>query len=128
MDIEKIINLIIWGGISLFCMIKWLIITIKIKKYIKVGGKVVNSKKKYIYAGDAVSKGTHCKYHFEYLGRQYDIEDNFYGGNPKLNTGDDVFFYVSPNDPNKYLKPENIYFRKIYFIGIIIGIGALLLF
>lgn len=128
MNIERIINIIIWCGLSLFCAIKWLVITIKLKKYIKVVGKVVQSKKDYIYAGDAVSKGNHCKYHFEYLGRQYNIEDNFYGGNPKLKTGDDVLFYVSPNNPNKYLKPEDIYFRKIYFIGTIIGIGAMLLF
>ena len=112
----------------MFCTVKWLIITIKIKKYIKVVGKVVNSKKDYFYSGNAVSKGNHCKYHFEYLGKIYDIEDNFYGGNPKLNTGDNLIFYVSPNDPNKYLKPADIYFRKFYFIGIIIGIGALLFF
>ena len=65
---------------------------------------------------------------FWILGKEYDIEDNFYGGNPKLKTGDDVFLYVSPNNPNKYLKPEEMYFRKFYFIGIIIGIGALLIF
>ncbi len=128
MDIEKIINLIIWGGITLFCIIKWLIITIKIKKYIKVVGKVVNSKKDYFYSGDTVSKGNHCKYHFEYLDKTYDIEDNFSSGNPKLNIGDEIIFYVSPKDPSKYLKPEDIYFRKFYFIGIIVGIGALLLF
>ena len=66
MDTEKIINLIIWGGLSLFCAIKWLVITFKLKKYIKVVGKVVQSKKDYINAGNAVSKGNHCKYHFEY--------------------------------------------------------------
>ena len=128
MDIEKVINLIVWGGFSLFCMTKWLIILFKQKKYIKVKGKVVTSKKEYIMTEDAVSKGNHCKYHFEYLGKVYDLEDKFYGGNPNLNPGDDVFFYVSQKDPNKYLKPEEIYYKKFYFIGIIIGIGALLLF
>ena len=83
MNIELVINLVIFGGFSLFCMIKWLIITLKLKKYIKVKGKVVASKKTWISTEDAVSKGNHCKYHFEYLGKSYDIEDKYYGGNPK---------------------------------------------
>lgn len=122
---EKIINLFFFGGITLFCMIKWLIIVIKMKRYVKVYGKVVFSKKDYY---DGIHKGAHCKYHFEYLGRCYDIEDKFYGSNPKLNVGEDVCFYISPKDLDKYLRPEDIYNRKYYFFGVIFGIGALLLF
>lgn len=120
MNTEIIINLIIFGGLSLYCLIKWIIITFKIKKYVKVKGVVVFSKKQYISAGDSFSKGNHCKYHFEYLGKSYDIEDNFYGGNPKLNPGDEVYFYVSPNNPDKCLKPEEVYNRKFYFIGMLV--------
>lgn len=122
---EKNMNLILVGSILLFFMIKWLIIAIKMKKYIKVKGKVISSKKDYIVTADGVTKGAHNKYYFEYLDKEYNIEDEFYGGDPKLNVGDDVYIYISLKNPDKYLTPENIYCKKIYFIGMFFSILVL---
>jgi len=117
---EKIINIILFGGIAIICFIKYLTIIIRMRKYIKVKGKVIYTKESYIMSGDSVSKGAHNKYYFEHNGNSFEIEDKFWGGNPKLDVGDTVYCYISKKDKTKILAPEDIYYKNIYLIAVII--------
>lgn len=117
---EKIINIILFGGLAIISFIKYLIIIINMRKYIKVKGKVIYTKQSYIMSGDSVSKGAHNKYCFDLNGNSFEIEDKFFGGNPKLNVGDAVYCYVSKKDKTKILAPEDIYYKNIYLIATII--------
>ena len=65
-------------------------------------------------------KGAHNKYYFEHNGNSFEIEDKFWGGNPKLDVGDAVYCYISKKDKTKILAPEDIYYRNIYLIAVII--------
>ena len=117
---EKIMNIILFGVIAFFCFVKYLTIIIKMRKYIKVKGKVIYTKQSYIMVGDSVNKGSHNKYCFEHNGNCFEIEDKFWGGNTKLNAGDAVYCYISKKDKNKILAPEDIYYKNIYLIAMII--------
>ena len=117
---EKIINIILFGGIAILCFIKYLIIVIKKRKYIKVKGKVIYTRQSYIMVGDSVGKGAHNKYSFEYNGNNFEMEDKFFGGNPKLKIGDTIYCYISEKDKTKILSPEDIYYKNIYLIATII--------
>ncbi len=125
MDGEKIISIIFFGSIALFGFIKWIMVNYKMKKYVKVTGKVVSTNKQPFFDS---TDGNHCKYKFEFQNKIYDVEDNFFGGNPKLKVGDTVDVYVSEENSNKYLLPENIYFKKIYFLMFLFGILSIIVF
>ena len=70
---EKIINIILFGGIAIICFMKYLTIIIKMRKYIKVEGKVIYTKQSHITHG----KCAHNKYYFEHNGNSFEIEDKF---------------------------------------------------
>lgn len=118
--IENLINVLLFGGFAIYCFTKYLIITIKKNKYTKIEGKVIETKKSYIAAGDSISKGARNKYLFEQNGISFEIEDKFWGGNPRLKIGDKVFCYKSEKEKTKILAPEDLYYRNIYFISTLI--------
>lgn len=125
---ENIIKYVFLGSLLFFSLLKLIIIIIKIGSYTKVKGIVINTKKKYFYNSDSASKGAHNRYHFEYKNKIYDLEDKFYGGNPKLNKGDEIYFYVSKKNLDKFIRPEELYYIRYYVLTMLLSVGALILF
>lgn len=122
---QDIFSNILFGGLSAYCFIKYIIIFVRMKKHTKIKGKVISTKKSYM--GDSLGDGAHNKYCFEYEGNTIDIKDKFWGGNPKLKIGDEVYCFISKENKKVYVSPEDIYFKKFYLLGAIVFIISLFL-
>jgi len=111
--------------LSLFCFIKWIIIMFLKFKYIKIDGVVISADYRYFIKRGELSL---CEYKFIYNQKEYETKDRWYNASGKLKIDDKVILYVDKENPNKVLTPGNIRDSKLYFLGFILSILAIICF
>ncbi len=110
-------NLVLYFILCLFLVIMFasmylsaFITGIKMKKFIKVKGRVTFTRDTTVDSGDSSSPVTYYYCEYEYEGNKYEIRNNM--SVEPLKYGEGIDIYINPKKTNKFLNPSFVNNRE----------------